>query len=240
MACTQWMVCAEWMTCARWTECAVDGVHAVDGMLPVDQRVERLQDMAELSDPAGDAIAMPRYNVVLGPGGPCMEFPLGPASYDRIIVHYAPPEGQRWRKMLQDDPDMPWIHVVPNPKLMIRLDRVTSVQAGHHALAGERAGNKEDDGGRTLRARDLVVAHLPFSTLPRFATKIANIIELHEETGTPWPPGQAWHWRMFQDNAAAGGIKAEFARNVTNQQEMMRLQSAGGLRRVSDFFDDET
>ena len=188
-----------------------------------------LRDMAGLA--GADVIKATRYNVMLTDDGPALRLPVTPDSLDDLLVHCPPPAGKGgWRRVLAEDPAMAWIRVVPNPKLMIRLDGVAAVQAGHHAVQAE------DDRPEpvTVTARDTVIAHVPFSTVERFRLKVRNIIELHEATGQPWPDGQAWHWRMFRDGAAEAGVEAEFARNITPPDQQDALRADGLLRSIDE------
>ncbi|MEM9761402.1 MAG: glycosyltransferase family 2 protein [Pseudomonadota bacterium] len=184
-----------------------------------------------------DAISIPRYNVALAEDGPCLTFPVTPGSYERALVHCPPHPGKGgWRKLLAEAPDMPWIQVVPSPKVMIRLGGAGAVQAGHHGVRSPKGRPKPV----TLTTPDAVIAHVPFSSLGRFRRKVRNIVALHEATGAPWPENQAWHWRMFRDGAAESGVEAEFARNVTPEPRRADLRAGGLLRTVSDLLDDQT
>lgn len=198
-------------------------------------RTGRLADLITGRGAEADAVSIPRYNVVLAETGPCLPASPTPQTYADILVHCPPPPGKGgWRKVLREAPETPWIQVVPNPKLMIRLDGVAAVQAGHHAVQTDQDG----PGPVTVTATEAVIAHLPFSTVERFAQKVRNIIALHEATGAPWPEGQAWHWRMFQESAEGPGIAAEFARNITRAPRRAVLQDQGLVRPVSQILSD--
>ena len=194
-------------------------------------RTGRLRDIAGLEE--ADVIEARRYNVMLAEDGPCLRFPLTVDRLDEVLVHCPPPAGRGgWRKVLAEDPSIPWIRVVPSPKLMVRLTGVAAVQAGHHAVqqAGDAATPVK------VTAPDALIAHVPFSTPGRFRLKVRNIVELHEMTGEPWPEGQAWHWRMFRDGAAETGVEAEFARNITAPEQRDEMRAEGTLRPLSELW----
>jgi hypothetical protein len=108
---------------------------------------------------------------------------------------------------------------------MARPERIGGLTDGMHDVIA--------NDGPPLRHHvpdDLVIAHLPFTTLPRFEQKVANIrksIEIHDAY---WDGELAWHWRRWLALADEGRIGEEFARQVFDAEEITTLLSSGTVR----------
>lgn len=174
---------------------------------------------------AGDAdvIQIARFNTVLLPDGLALPLPPVPARYDEILF-YAPDSGHKIaRENVRADADLPWIRLVQPDKVIIRPDRVTGAAAGGHAAKGADLTE--------VRAPDLLIAHVPFSTEARFARKLRNIERIYAATGKRWGKDSAWHWRRWLDNVAShGGVAGEIARNTITPALCEELQADGMIK----------
>lgn len=164
-----------------------------------------LRDCASLAK--SDMLSVPRFNVVLAPNGPVLPPLPGPADYDRILLYADSIPG--FRGHLLDNPDTPWIRGAPSPKAMARPGRIVGLTDGMHDIIAD-----DHLALRRNRPDDLVIAHLAFTTLPRFERKIANIrkqLAVHDEY---CGHSLAWHWRRWLALADAGKSAEEFQRQV--------------------------
>jgi hypothetical protein len=184
-----------------------------------------LRDCRALTD--SDVLTVPRYNVVLGENGPAMPSLPSPDDYQRSLLFVEPIPG--FRTHLRFNPNTPWIRGVPGPKVMARPERIGGLTDGMHDIVG--------NAGPELRYRvpdDLLIAHLPFTTLPRFLQKVDNIrqqIAIHDEY---LGEALAWHWRRWVELSDAGKIDEEFARQIYDAEEIATLLSSGIVSSVSE------
>lgn len=185
---------------------------------------------AILARTAADALEIARYNVPLGPRGPLMAPPEGEVSPE--TVHLFVPQEDRAviRSRIRADQLKPWIQGIPDPKIMVRLSAVEGVAEGGHGVTGS-------DGRRRPAevAAGIVIAHLPFTTAPRFARKVENMRRVIGAVGHLWGPNSAWHWRRWLDNIDAhGGVEGELARNRLSEAEIVALRSSGLIRTAAE------
>jgi hypothetical protein len=194
----------------------------------------QLRDVAALA--GADALIIPRYNLPLLQSG--LRLPQsGPKSQPQNILVYAPDEaGIATQSRVRTNNDAPWIAAIPSPKLMVRPDRIRSTAEAHHNIIAA-------DGERVTTAvpKDLFIAHAPFSTVGRFARKIANIRILVEANGDQWGPNSAWHWKRWLENVDhRGGGAAELARNLVTPSELAELRRLGIIKTAVEVWDRAT
>ena len=187
-----------------------------------------LRDVAGLH--TADALVIDRYNVPLLASGPAIDLPLGATSRADVLL-YAPSEARPvTQSRVRGDADAPWIAAIPAPKLMMRLNRGLFPREGQHGVTAP-------DGTTPVVStpRDLIIAHVPFSTAARFARKMANVEAIYTATGHHWGPDSAWHWRRWMDNIAErGGVSGEIARNRVTAEELAALRQAGVVRSAAE------
>ncbi len=176
-----------------------------------------------------DVLTVSRFNVPLTDAGLAMTFPTPHQAYATTLLYASTEDFASRRNRLRADPDAPWIASVPNPKVLVRTDRVASLgEGGHSAVAA--AGTQV----RTARPVDLLIAHVPFSTEARFARKVANIAATVAASGDIWEERSAWHWKRWLKNVAAdGGVAAEMARNRISEAQLDALRREGVIRSVA-------
>jgi hypothetical protein len=127
-------------------------------------------------------------------------------------------------------PDRPWIMGRLAPKLMIRPGRVAGFSMAAHAAEPAPGAAPL----RELSPEGLLIAHLPFTDMGRFARKIANVDRMLQALPEAPPLGKAWHWAHWLDLARRGELTAEFERQRLTPERQAALRASGGLRRAGD------
>jgi hypothetical protein len=87
--------------------------------------------------------------------------------------------------------------------------------------------------GRKIRrgtATDLVIAHVPYSGLPRFRRRVANITDFLTRNPTYFRDGEGWHWKRLRDLAAHDRETEEYERQVTDMREIEELTASDSIR----------
>jgi hypothetical protein len=186
-----------------------------------------LRDVRHLD--TADIATIDRYNVPLSTDGPRMPAEIEPAAYDELLLFIEPIPELRLR--IDDEPDLAWSRGVPMPKVMARPDAISGLSPGHHAVVG-LPGSRSIDGP----ASDLLIAHVPFTTLPRFVRKVSNI-QRKMRVNPPFFAGQqAWHWRRWASIHQAGELTGEFERQVIGDDELQELRARGIVRSAAEVF----
>jgi hypothetical protein len=75
----------------------------------------------------------------------------------------------------------------------------------------------------------VVIAHVPFSTFPRFLRKVDNVARSFERFGDRLAPGMAWHWRRWLDVARAGPLEEEFRRQTLSAEQLEDARARGTI-----------
>lgn len=180
-----------------------------------------LQHCASLT--GNDVVTVNRYNVVATESGPAFAMPPVPEAYSRILLYAQPiPSFQRY---LELHPEVPWIRGVPVPKVISRRECVGSVTMGSHDVDSA-------DGcvARRAAASDLVIAHLPVSSLERFRRRVANIAEFLRLNPGYLRGAEAWHWKRFHEISIREGTEQEYRRQLIDQARLCSLAAAGTVR----------
>jgi hypothetical protein len=176
-----------------------------------------------------DVLRVNRFNVPLGPEGPCLDEgdPPGDAAGLSLVVQPVP----EFRARLASEPGLPWIRGVPVPKVMARPDRIASLADGGHELSGHA--------GESLRRSvptDLLIAHLPFTTAGRFERKLANVRRLFEVHDAYFGEHLAWHWRRWLALPDEAAVREEFRRQCFDAATLARLRSEGVVMTAAEWF----
>lgn len=186
----------------------------------------RLRDCTGLAN--HDVLRVHRFNVPLGPQGPCLGLgdPPGDADSLSLIVEPVP----EFRARLATDAELPWIRGVPVPKVMARRECIAGLADGGHEVIGD------DQALRRLVPTDLLIAHLPFTTSARFERKLANIRRVFEVHDGYFGEHLAWHWRRWLALPDDAAVRAEFDRQRFDDGTLARLRAAGVVMTAADWF----
>jgi hypothetical protein len=178
-----------------------------------------------------DIVTVKRLNIVLGPEGPLMPRALTPQHYGEVLL-YAGTIANNRQKMKTGDNDS-WIRGAVMPKIMARKGKIRGLTPGMHDAVVPKGDNI-----RRAVADDLLIAHLPLSTIERFAVKVNNVREIYERegidlssAGETWEEnGTAWHWRRWAGIRSRSALAQEFGSNVLMPERMTELLRAGVVR----------
>jgi glycosyltransferase involved in cell wall biosynthesis len=188
-----------------------------------------IKDCTALAE--NDIVTVDRFNVVVTDFGLAMPRDPGPENYGETFLYARQIED--FRKHMESNPDTPWISGVPVPKVIGRIDFVESIAMGGHDIVAA-------DGRHVRRARatDVLIAHVPISTLDRFQRRVANISEFMELNEDYLKGDQGWHWRRFHGIAMEGRVTEEYERQIVGPVRMGQLISAGSVSTVSRLLED--
>ena len=178
-----------------------------------------------------ELLSVGRFHVPVCRGVVTQSPPFSPSHYDRLLL--VAKSVPNFREFMRENPTAPWILGVPVPKVMVRPRFVASMkQAGHDAVpvAGVQF--------RRAIPADLLIAHLPFTTVERFARKVENIrrnLQVHSNT---YRGDVAWHWRRWIELADKEGINAEFERSTLDLNTFSGLRQNGFIRSAAEIFEE--
>jgi glycosyltransferase involved in cell wall biosynthesis len=194
--------------------------------LPASGKLRDCRDLA-----AHDLLSVDRFNIPLGAHGPAMPERLVPGNYDQLLLLVEPSDDVRLA--LANDPAMPWVRWAGEPKVMARPDRI-----GYLALGSHDVLPVDDRPLRRTRPADLLIAHLPFTTRPRFARKLANIRRVFGVHDAFFGELTAWHWRRWLTLADSERLEAEFDSSVFDAAAIATLRRQGVIRSAAEIFGD--
>ncbi|MEZ5288957.1 MAG: glycosyltransferase family 2 protein [Vicinamibacterales bacterium] len=175
-----------------------------------------------------DVLVLDRYNVVTSATHLHMPVDLSPATYEALRLFTR--QVADFQAVMAREPDVPFISIRPGPKVMARRAVAADVAPGGHdvSAAGEPL--------RRVAADDLIVAHVPFTTMGRFERKVANIRREMIRHPRYFDGEFAWHWRRWAEMTAPGVLEGEFARQVTSHEALRCLEDAGLVRTAARLF----
>lgn len=174
-----------------------------------------------------DVVALDRFNVPLSTAGPTLPARLTPERYDELML-VVDPVADYWQQV-EVAPSLPWLLSPVLPRVAARPDCIAEIGLGVHDVVPPA-----DRPVRRERARDLLVAHVPFTTSRRFARKVANIrttLGLHP---TVFPEGSALHWKRWATLSDAESVREEFERMIFDPQTLAELRKRGMIRSASE------
>ena len=188
-----------------------------------------LHDLDDLDE--YDILAVPRYNVVLGPNGPHAPTEMTPDQYSEVLI-YAQPIPDFYHHMRRH-PRTPWIQGVLEPKTLARPRAIAAMHPGNHDIDATTTGH-----WRRAVARDLFLAHMPFRTLERFAMRSANYLAEIEADPAYFASWSAWQWRLFAEAHQEGRTGEEFDHQMVGAEELATLRSQLVVRSAAEVFAD--
>jgi glycosyltransferase involved in cell wall biosynthesis len=178
-----------------------------------------------------DVLNVHRFNIPLGPRGLLTADGMPPRRAEDVELVARPVPDFRAR--LDDADPTPWIRGVPMHKVAARPAHVGLMDDGGHEVFGH-----EGLASRTGWARDLLIAHVPFTTLSRFARKVANIRKVFEVHDEYFGTRLAWHWRRWLALDGEAAVASEFSLQAFDADALARLRADGTIRTARSLFDE--
>jgi hypothetical protein len=174
-----------------------------------------------------DVILADRYNVVLTAAGPRLPEIIQPQSHGDLLLYGRRPD--HLKNFVDAHPEIPFISLMPGPKVMVRPAAIVGVAPGHHdVLASTRV--------RKVARTDLLVAHVAFSSAARFARKIDNIRAELASHPDYFAGDLAWHWRRWAALDGPPEVEREFARQVVDDETLATLRSERVVQTAAEIF----
>lgn len=199
-------------------ECSADWVLAIDAdEFPLSSSGDLREALADVD---AHVLRIPRYNVVLGPQGPCLPHPCPPSCFDavQLIVKTS----DQFRQQLAEDPELPWIRFVPLPKVAVRPEMVDNIQDGMHNIVPVKGQEP-----KRATADNILLAHVALSSFSRFKHKMQNIREVFHHHEGKLSPGFGWHWRRWIELEKNGELQNEFEHSVFQPTTVEELRRQG-------------
>jgi DegT/DnrJ/EryC1/StrS aminotransferase family len=178
-----------------------------------------------------DVLSVDRYNVGLTSQQRSMPVDALLKTHADLLLFTRMPE--HFRQYVEDYPEVPFITLMPGPKVMARPHAIGGIAPGSHSVPGRSA----DASIRRFAAPDMLIAHVAFSTAERFRRKLDNIrMELAENPACYDGDGElAWHWKRWAAMADRDADQ-EFARQMFDDNALSRLRQSGVLRSAQEIF----
>jgi hypothetical protein len=187
----------------------------------------QLRDSAAFAH--ADVVALDRFNVPLCSDHPAPPGRLTPQDYDDLML-VVDPVADYWQR-LESAPSLPWLLSPIAPRVAARPECIAGITLGAHDVV-----TPADRPVRRERARDLVVAHVAFTTRHRFARKIANIQENLRSHSMTFPDGSALHWKRWASLPDPQSVDEEFERMLFDPLTVAELRERGVIRSASEHF----
>jgi glycosyltransferase involved in cell wall biosynthesis len=182
--------------------------------LPASGTMKLCQGLAEV-----DLWTVPRFNVPAGADGALFPVHATPDRYRDIPLIVEPPA-----QAAPTGPEMPWIMDQPEDKVLVRPEMMEAVSWGGHDIIPPAPLRLR----RTV-ARDVLIAHLPFTTKARFSRKIDNIRKIFATHDKAFGAAMAFHWRRWLDLQDQGLLETEVDASLFTPASLTRLRAEGRL-----------
>lgn len=176
-----------------------------------------------------DVVVVERFNAALRPGEPDLarlEADSGLRDLPLLVEQV-----QLSRERMEAEPRHRWVTHKLGPKLMVRPGPLARFDLGMHAVFG-----KEGSQLRQTMARDIVIAHIPFSTFERFDRKVQNARHVFERFDREHSGDRAWHWRRWVAIRERGGLRAEYDRQFLSDRELAEQRQSGAALTATEIF----
>jgi hypothetical protein len=199
---------------------------AVDRVLSLDADEFWLPRTGSIRDATGlfgaDVLTVPRFNVPPVVGRPLLPAVLSPTTLGDVSLVVKPIE-QPWVK-IPENPRLAWVMSRVLPKVVVNPRAIQAFAVGGHASV-PRPGVT----ATTVACEDVLIAHAPFSTYPRFLRKLQNIGRSLERFGPRLPQDQAWHWRRWVELERTGQAEVEFHRQFLTEEQFQGALADGTI-----------
>lgn len=176
-----------------------------------------------------DVLAVDRFNVALT----SRQQSMPPAAWfarleDLLVFTTQPPH---FKQYVEEHPEVPFITLMPGAKMMARPRAIAVIAPGSHDAHGPTGEGPI----RRFAAPDLLIAHVPFSTLGRFARKVDNVRAELADNAACYYGDLAWHWKRWAALPDPDAIRREFTRQMLEDDELNRLRNSV-VRSVQEIF----
>jgi Glycosyl transferase family 2 len=176
-----------------------------------------------------DVAGIDRYNVPLAPSGPAIPGTLDSGRYGELLL-IVEPIPDFWTR-IEEDFDMSWMRARINPRVLARPEVIADLPLGAHDVHSPGG-----TGVRRIKATDVVVAHLPFTTRSRFERKVRNIRAILDAHDDLFGDRYGRHWRRWVALADVGRLDEEFERMVFDEETISELRREGVIRSAAELF----
>jgi glycosyltransferase involved in cell wall biosynthesis len=185
-----------------------------------------LKECADLAD--ADVLTVDRFNVPLSQAG-VVPVDFVPEKYDELLLIADPIRDFRTR--LKEDDSLPWIMSPRGRKVMARPKLIAGLHVGMHDIVPSDSTSL-----RRCTPKDLLIAHLPFTTWTRFERKIRNVRRVFAVHDAYFGPDLAWHWRRWLAVDDRGQLQDEFDHQIFDAEEMAEFRRTGVIRSAAELF----
>ena len=214
-------------------------VFAPDWFFPVDTDefwIPRSGDLKETFEASGfEHLHVDRFNAALK-----LEEPAGLLAGQGGIAQGAQPLLGReilvGRKnltpqLLENEPETPWVFAAVMSKFATSRKDFVAVHPGFHdvELLEKTLG---------ARPKDLLIYHLPFTSLERFAHKVEGVRRHIDRIGPTFRGDRGWHWKRLAAIDSDQDLKTEFERQFFSESELRDLRSRGVVKSIDGYFSD--
>lgn len=125
-----------------------------------------------------------------------------------------------------------FVATMVGPKIMVRPEIVRKVGRGAHTIESDR------ESYRTRESRDMLIVHLPFTSLERFRAKVEAVHARMAAFGHRFKADQAHQWRRWLQLREAGRIDEEFDVQVVDAAQAERLRARNLLVTARQVFSE--
>lgn len=182
-----------------------------------------------LQGATADVVRLPRFNVPVMADGPLWPERIDPGTLDALLLVTRPRADLSTH--LEPHPESPWILGRIANKIVTRPHGVADVGLGAHEIVPVPGYTPTCE-----TARDVLVAHVPFSGYERFSRKVRNIQQLFSYHADRFSPQQARHWRRWVALLGQDMLPAEYARQCLSSGQFGELMQDGRIESAADWF----
>jgi tetratricopeptide (TPR) repeat protein len=122
-------------------------------------------------------------------------------------------------ELFADENDVAWAPTLDGPRVMFRTGAAERWEQGLHGVFPGRSNLSIDI------ARDVFVAHIPFTTENRFLRKLASVNEYIKKSQGRADKGGSWHWRRWSEVYERGGGSEEYRRQIVSDEELSQARA---------------
>ncbi len=180
-----------------------------------------------------DTYSLARFNAALPSGFDFDQFKqtLGVQHLHRSSV-ISNPMTLDW-EFMTNHPDVPWVMHKIQPKFITKLTNDVVIGPGFHHI-----GQRHIQPARKNQTNnDILIYHLPFTTLRRFADKIRRVRRFLAKAGHSFKGNQAWHWKRLAGYHGNNSlVRGEFDRQFFHPREMGHLINQGLVKDIQGLF----